>query len=90
MAGVSLFALYLSFSACLLHWRVENEPGAAPSPGLFTAHLILLATGGTGTAVFPSIIMAKKSKPYRHLLAAGAIATILYAPLLALTLILLV
>lgn len=90
LTGISVLALCLSVSAWLLHWRVENEPGASPVPDLLDAHLLLLAAGAVGTMVFPGLVFLYRAKPYLHLLIPLAAAMLLYAPLFVLTLVMLV
>jgi hypothetical protein len=90
MVGVSVFLVCLSLSAAMLHWRVDNEPGATASPGLETAGFALFLSGAAGTVLF-SVDLIRKGKrhPARLLIPAG-IALLVYSPLFMLTMILMV
>jgi hypothetical protein len=90
LAGFSLLLVLLSFSAWLLHWRVDNEPGARPIPVLLLAHRLLLSAGTAGVLLFPCLIVHYRARPYLHLLFPMSAALLVYAPLLLLTLVMLV
>lgn len=77
-------------SAWLLNWRVENEPGAWPLPGLIRAHRLLLASGAGGVILFPGLILFFRAGPYAHLLIPLAAAMLLYTPFFVLTIVMLV
>lgn len=89
MVGLSVFLLCLSLSAGLLHWRVENEPGAASSPGLLTAHFVLLAAGLAGLGGSSVPLFRNGDRPLRGMLVAAALAVLVYSPLFLLTLMML-
>ncbi len=89
MAGLSVFTLCLSLSAGLLHWRVENEPGAASSPGLLTAHNVLLAAGLAGLGGSSIPLFRNGDRPLRGMLFAASLAVLVYFPLFLLTLMML-
>ena len=90
MVGVSVFLVCLSLSAVMLHWRVDNEPGATASPGLEAAGYALFLPGAAGTVVFSVDLIRKgKRSPARILIPAG-IAVLIYSPLFLLTMILMV
>ncbi len=40
--------MLLSIALYLLFWRVDNEPGARPVPGLFWAAIMFCSLGGSG------------------------------------------
>ncbi len=90
MVGLSVFLLCLSLSAGLLHWRVENEPGATSSPGLLTAHFVLLAVGLAGLGGSSIPLFRNRDRPLRGMLSAAAVALLVYLPLFLLTLMMLV
>jgi hypothetical protein len=90
LSGLSFFSVLLSASACLLHWRVANEPGALPVPGLFTAFRVLLSAGSFGAMVSNGTLLLRRTRPLSILLVPPGAALVLYLPVFALTLIMLV
>ncbi|MFO7626173.1 MAG: hypothetical protein R6V62_02800 [Candidatus Fermentibacteraceae bacterium] len=90
VSGLSLFAVLLSVSAYLLNWRVVNEPGARPVPGLFAAFRILSIAGLSGALLSNGTLLLLRTRPLRILLVPPGVAIVLYLPVLALTLIMLV
>ena len=84
--GISFFCIMLSLSAYMLHWRVENEPGASSLPVLIVLHYVLLA-GGAASFIFTVIGTARRGNltPGRILLPV-LLAVLCYIPILAITL----
>jgi len=85
-----VFALLLSVSAFLLHWRVASEPGAQPVPELSAAFRVLLAAGLVGALASNGALILRRTRPLRTLLVPVGAALVLYLPVLAITLIMLV
>jgi hypothetical protein len=90
LSGLSFFAVLLSMSACLLHWRVANEPGAQRVPELPAVSGILLFAGLTGALISNGTLIQRRKHPLRILLIPPGVALLLYLPVLLLTLIMLV
>lgn len=90
LSGLSFFAVLLSVSAGLLHWRVANEPGAQPVPELPAACRMLFFAGLSGALLSNGTLIMKHRHPMRILLIPPGAALLLYLPLLVLTLIMLV
>jgi hypothetical protein len=59
VAGWAL--VLLSIAVYLLFWRVDNEPGAAPVPGLLTTAILLFSTGTLSLIVNTIYLIVKKS-----------------------------
>ncbi len=51
----------LSVAVYLLFWRVDNEPGAAPVPGLLIPAIVLFSTGTLSTVANTIYLIVKKS-----------------------------
>jgi len=90
VSGLSVFAVLLSVSAFLLHWRVASEPGAQPVPELSAAFRILLSAGLAGVLASNGTLILRRTCHLRTLLVPPAAAFVLYLPVLGLTLIMLV
>lgn len=88
--GFSVLAVCISLSLLLLNWRVENEPGAAGAPGLRLAGILLLAVGLSGTVVCLRVLRTRHGIARRGILVTACVALVIYLPLLALTLAMLV
>jgi hypothetical protein len=90
LCGVSFFILCLSLSAYLFHWRIENEPGAAPDSVFLLVHRILLVSGAAGTLGFSvPYYLRRAGSPLRPFLPM-AIGLLAYSPLLAITILMMV
>ena len=53
--------LLLSIAVYLLFWRVDNEPGAAPAPGLLITAIALFSTGMLSMIANAIYLVIKKS-----------------------------
>ena len=51
----------LSIAVYLLFWRVDNEPGAAPVPGLLIAAILLFSMGTLSLVINTIYLIVKKS-----------------------------
>lgn len=90
LSGLSFFAVLLSVSACLLHWRVANEPGAQPVTELPALSSALLFAGLSGSLISTVTLIQRRKHSLRILLIPPGVALLLYLPVLVLTLIMLV
>ncbi|MCP4538031.1 MAG: hypothetical protein GY832_12885 [Chloroflexi bacterium] len=55
-----MFVLF-SIAVYLLFWRVDNEPGATPVPGLLVMAILLLSTGALSIIINTVYLIVKKS-----------------------------
>jgi len=88
--GTAVFALCLSFSAFLFHWRIENEPGASPDLVFLRVHRLLLLFGLTGSLCISFAILRRELGSPMRLILPTVLALLVYSPLFAITILLMV
>ncbi len=89
-SGIFTFLLLLSLSVALLQWRIENEPGAEPVQFLPAIQKVLLFVGLAGLLAVNAAMMHSGSGSIRLQLIPPLTSLVLYIPVFAFTLVLLV
>ncbi len=84
--GISFFCIMLSLSAYMLHWRVENEPGASSLPVLIVLHYVLLAVGASSLIALTITSARRGSLTPGRILMPVLLAVLCYLPILVITL----
>lgn len=90
LSSLFWFTFLLSISLSMFHWRVANEPGAKDVPELKTAAILCFFIGLSGTAVLNYLFIKNDAKKIKYLWIANALATLIYAPLFLLSLLMMV
>lgn len=88
--GLSSFLMLLSMSFFLLHWRVSNEPGAAPVPFLLFLYRSFLIAGVSGFILSLVRFFKDGEGSVLRLLAVIGIAVGVYLPLFGITILMMV
>jgi len=88
--ALSVLLVLLSVSFSLLHWRVENEPGADSVPSLLLVRWALLIAGVSGFLLFAVRYFRDGQGSVLRLFGVIGITVCLYLPLFGITLLMMV